>query len=58
MSPEQLVLWMNKNEFTVNKLAPLLGISGETIVSYRIGRRPIPKWLELALATLERVRHA
>jgi hypothetical protein len=53
MSPKDLTEWMSKNELTVNKLAPILGMSADTIVSYRMGRRPIPKWFSLALRGME-----
>jgi hypothetical protein len=58
MTPEQLIIWMKNNKVTTNKLAPLLGMSSETITSYRIGRRPIPVWLPLALESLGRKLNA
>lgn len=54
MTPEQLRQWRRINRYSQREIAAILGVSAGSIGNYERGSFPIPSWVPLALAAIER----
>ena len=46
--------WMTEHRWTVARLSGVLGVHASTLQRWRAGELPVPKWVPLALRTVER----
>ena len=58
MKPTELAAKLQEIGLRSKDLAPLLGVSLPLVNAWRIGARPIPRWLDFAMAQIERDIHA
>lgn len=53
MTSDDLRQWMERESWSVRRLAGALGVAPQTVQRWRDGSRPCPPWLHLALAGIE-----
>ena len=52
MTKQQFKIWLITNDYTIKRLAEILGITEKTIYNYQSTR--FPRWFKLALKGLEK----
>jgi DNA-binding transcriptional regulator YiaG len=54
VTPAQLKIWRNKNNYSQTQLAKILGVDIMTVSRWERGVREIPPYLHLALECMEK----